>query len=391
MNSRSLRQSQGSLLLSLVDRMTTSMDGGCHPERSEGSAFPLGPDKFLAQITRSHEIVVQQPAHQKGVALLAVLWLAVALSFMAMATAHLVRTEIEAVGNRIDWQRGYYLARGGIESAVYSITSYNPTQPAPEEFSQSSQFVPGKRWLQFQFPTGACTVEIVPENAKLNINTAPPEQLASLFAGLGLPPADSISLAAAIVEWRSPRTSEVGSPLDLFYAAMPQPYPARHAQLEQLDELLPVRGMTRSLFFGSMQRTPEGRWQKWPPLADIFTTQDAGAAVNPNYAPFEVLRTLPGWSDSIAASVIAARALAPFRLPQELQAAVPEMSVAASLASLTLTQGPVYTLTATGFLPDSGVRRSVRALVLIDTSVPLLHKVLGWWDNWPNQTVTSDK
>ena len=56
MNSRSF--------LPLVVRMTPSLNGGCHPERSEGSAFPLGPDKFLAQITRSHEIVIQR--HRKA-------------------------------------------------------------------------------------------------------------------------------------------------------------------------------------------------------------------------------------------------------------------------------------------------------------------------------------
>ena len=40
--------------------------------------------------------------NQRGVALLAVLWLAVALSFMGMATAHMVRTEVDAVSNQID-------------------------------------------------------------------------------------------------------------------------------------------------------------------------------------------------------------------------------------------------------------------------------------------------
>jgi general secretion pathway protein K len=327
---------------------------------------------------------------QRGVALLAVLWLAVALSFMAMATAHLVRTEVAALSNQMDWQRSYYLARGGIEAAVYSITSSAMVQPpAPGVPSQPSDFLPGMRWLQYEFPGGSCTVEVVPENAKLNINSTPPEQLDALFLSLGLPADESFDLAAAIAEWRSPRTSDVGTPMDAYYAGLPQPYLARHAPLDNLEELLPVRGMSRSLFFGRMERSPEGRWQKWPALSDLLTTQAMGNAVNPNYAPYEVLRVLPGWNDAMAAAVIAARTAAPFRSMEDLQAAVPQTAAVAALSPLTLTQGPAYTLTATGFLPGSGVRRSVRALVIIGANQPLYHRVLGWWDDGSSQGGTS--
>ncbi len=319
---------------------------------------------------------------QRGVALLAVLWLAVALSFMGMATAHLVRTEVEATANRSDWQREYYLARGGIEAAIYSIANYNPALPSPAN-GLESRYVPGKRWIEYRFASGSSTVEVVPESAKLNVNSAPPEQLAALFAALGLPPERSRQLAEAIVDWRSPRTSDVPSSLDLYYTGLPQPYVARHAPLEELDELLPVRGMSRDLFFGHAERTVEGRWQQWPPLADLLTADVSATVVNPNFAAYEVLRSLPGWNDAMARAVIAARALAPFSSLDELNSAVPGMSATGALAYIAFAQGPVYTMTATGFLPNSGVRRSVRAIVLIDRRLPLYHRILGWWDEWP--------
>ena len=52
MNSRSF--------LPLFVSDTPTLNGGCHTERSDGAAFPLGPDKFLAQITRIHEIVIPE-------------------------------------------------------------------------------------------------------------------------------------------------------------------------------------------------------------------------------------------------------------------------------------------------------------------------------------------
>lgn len=325
----------------------------------------------------------QPSSLQKGVALLAVLWLAVALSLMALATAQMVRTEVQALSNQMEWQRGYYLARGGLEAAIYSIAAYQPNLAAPSPGPETpAQFLPGKRWLQFEFPGGSCTVEIVPENAKLDVNQAAPEQLAALFEAVGLSETDSLDLAAAIADWRAPRASDAASIFDQFYSGLSDPYPARHAPIEQLEELLPVRGMSRDLFFGRLEKSPEGRWQKTPGLADLLTVGPV-SGTNPNFAPFEVLRSLPGWNREMANAVLSARAKAPFRSIDDFQMALPGFTDPARIQLLTVDQGPIYTLTATGSVGAFGVRRSVRARVVMDSSVPVAHRVLAWWDEWP--------
>jgi DNA uptake protein ComE-like DNA-binding protein len=317
------------------------------------------------------------------VALLAVLWLTVALSFMAMATAHLVRTEVEAVSNQIESEREYFLARGGIDAAVYAIER-NTTNPTASDGTQPSEFIPGKRWLGFDLGGGSTIVEVVPEEAKLNVNQATPEQLARFFSALGESPDESASLAAAIVDWRSPRSAGIPTPLDEYYAALPKPYNPRHALLSTVDELMPVRGMSQELLFGRAERNSAGKWKRWPPLSDLLTTQVTTASINPNYASVEVLQSLPGWSDSMAADVIAARKVAPFNNLQELITAVPSLiGSQAAAAPLVFTQGPVVTLTSTGVLPGSLVRRSVRALVVLDGHLPMGYRITGWWDDWP--------
>ncbi len=326
----------------------------------------------------------RQPEKQQGVALLAVLWMTVTLSLMAMSTAYLVRTEVAAVSNQIESQRSYFLARGGIEAAVFSIVRSSAAVPAfPGLSGVPPEFTMGQRWLRYEFPGGGCSVEVVPETAKLNINQASREQLAALFVSVGLPAGQSAELAEAIVDWRTPRASELDSRWDSFYAALPSPVRARHAPLDHLEEALPVRGMSRDFFFSRIEPSAEGRWQRWPAFGDLLTTQSPGFGINPNYAAYEILRSLPGWNDAMAAAVIAARTAAPFRSMVELDAAAPEASALAGLAPLTLAQGPVYTLTATGTLPGSPVRRSVRALVQVGLNLPLYHRVLAWWDDWP--------
>jgi len=318
---------------------------------------------------------------QRGVALLAVLWLSAALTMIAMTTAYLVRTEAAAVGNHIDAERAGLLAKGAVEAAVYAILhpTSGPTVSS-DESSLTPQFRPGQRWLHFDFPSGSAIVEVVPENAKLNINLAPQAQLEALFVLLATPKSESRELAAAILDWRLPRASTITTPFDMFYAALSQPYEARHAPVEELEELLAVKGMNRDLFFGRLVETSEGTWRRTPPLEDLLTTEPPFGGVNLSYAAYEVLRVLPGWDESLAAAVVDARS----RITSgTLLDAVPGLSGASSLSPVTLSPGVAYTLTATAAISDSGVRRSVRMRLRLDRAAPVGFQVTAWWEDWP--------
>jgi general secretion pathway protein K len=315
---------------------------------------------------------------QNGVALLAVLWLATALSAMALATSYLVRTEVEAATNRIEGEQMRFLARGGIEAAVDSMLRVGANVNSRGETAQP-EFVNGQRWLAYDFPGGRCAVEVIPENAKLDVNQAPLEQLAALFGALGLDPIESTELARAIEDWRSPRVSDEPNAFDAYYASLPEPYRGRHAALEQLEELLPVRGMSRELFFGRIERTEQGTWLRWPPLADLLTVASTGGAVNLNYAAREVLESLPGWDAATAARIVEVREVTPFSSPQGIENLVPR----ASGASVTTAPSPWYMLTATCMHPETSARRSVRAMVEIGSALPLGYRVTGWWEDWP--------
>src|SRR3990172_2188805 len=142
---------------------------------------------------------------QQVVALLAVLWLTMALSVIAMTTAAMVRTEAAAVTNRLESERGYYLARGGVEAAIYAML--HPSSVQLGAIAAADEFHPGQRFIRFDSADGLVVVEIVPENAKLSINQAPPDQLAALFALLDETPEASREMADAIVDWRAPRRS----------------------------------------------------------------------------------------------------------------------------------------------------------------------------------------
>jgi hypothetical protein len=316
---------------------------------------------------------------QRGVALLAVLWLSVALTLVAMTTAYVVRTEAGAVGNHLDAERAAWLARGALQAGIYAVL-HPAGEPAGSDTSMAQQLHPRQRWLRYEFVTGQAVVEVVPENAKLNVNQASAEQLAALFALLGRSELESRQLAEAIMDWRTPRASSVATPMDMFYAALPQPYEPRHAPLEELEELLAIKGMDRDLFFGQLLEDAAGNRRRTPPLGELLTVEPSFGGVNVYYAAYEVLRVLPAWDESLAREVIQARS----RLASgTLMDAVPRLARLTGVSPIAAAAGSGYTLTATAQLHDSGVRRSVRVRLRVDRAAPMGFQITGWWEDWP--------
>src|SRR5215469_1870588 len=88
---------------------------------------------------------------QNGSALLAVLWLSLALSAIAFSLATTVQGETERTSTAVEGIRSYYLATGAIERAIlymqWGKDFYNPGTPV----------------LHMSFPTGETQVEVIPD------------------------------------------------------------------------------------------------------------------------------------------------------------------------------------------------------------------------------------
>ena len=126
-----------------------------------------------------------QGALRRGSALLAVLWLLAALSAIAFSVAGTVRGEMERTSTALDGTRAYYLATGALERALLYM-QWGQQYRNPD--GSSRYYDPWTRSLRFTFPTGEAVVEIVPETAKLNLNSARPQDLLRLLAALGVHP-----------------------------------------------------------------------------------------------------------------------------------------------------------------------------------------------------------
>ena len=317
---------------------------------------------------------------QNGSALLAVLWLAAALSAIAFSVANTVRAETERTSTEVDSLRAYYLASGAIDRAILYIQwgpSYRNPDGTPKYFQNPMPV------LQFNFPAGAATTEVIPEASKLNINSAPPAELVRLLVAVGAPPEQAETVAQGIVDWRSPTPGGSFTQFDQYYLSIGPSFRARHASFQEIEELLLVRGVTPDLFYGSYRHDDQGRLVPRPGLRDCLSVYGSTGVLDANTVEPAVMQAV-GISPDIASAIANLRRAAPFR---DMGPLAPFASGGAGIGRLGIAQSPIVTLRATARLRlDNGqfsdLRRSVSAMVkfLGPEWNPPFH-IMRWYDN----------
>jgi len=309
-----------------------------------------------------------------------VLWLSAALSAIAFSLAGTVRTETDRAASAVDGLKAYYLATGAVQRALLYFEwggGYRNPDGTPRYDTSSSRVV-------FEFPSGEAVVDLIPESSKMNVNSAPPEALYRLMITLGIDAGLARELVLAIVDWRSPQPVDMLSAYDQFYSSLTPSFRARHASMEEIEELLLVRGMTPELFYGSYERDSEGRLAPRRGLRDCLSIYGASARFDANTAEPAVLEAIGLTPESIA-SLVAARTQRPFRTYSQLAEFGEGMP---GFEKLTIGGSAVLTVRATarprlqnGALSET--RRSVAALIkLLDTSkFDAVYHVLRWYDS----------
>jgi general secretion pathway protein K len=190
---------------------------------------------------------------------LAVLWLSAALAAIAFSLSSTVRGETERTSTAVDGLRSYYLASGAIERASLELL-WTTTSPDKRKIPRGSMAV------NYNFPSGVAHVEIIPEAAKLDVNKVLPEELYRLVVALGIDPERAQEITVGIVDWRSPQ-AQGASAVDGYYLSLTPSFRGRHASIEEIEELLLVKGVTPDIFYGTYVPVPDAELGGGPRLA----------------------------------------------------------------------------------------------------------------------------
>lgn len=313
---------------------------------------------------------------ERGGALLTVLWLSAALTAIAFTVATQVRGETERTSTHLEQTRAYFLATGALDRALLWIGwqghRYPDGRPMFYEY--------GMPLMNMAFPGGLATVEMIPESSRLNVNRASPLELSRLLSAMGVPPERVQVVVESIIDWR---TEAPGSPLDAFYQSLGPTFRARHASLEQIEELLYVRGVTPDLYHGTWARNQAGVLTRLPGLKDCLTVYGFNSVYDINATPYPVM-IAAGIPADVAAAVVQRRTMRPFYKPEE---ATP--FVGPAMGKLRLGGNSIITMRSTATLRTpagqlSDVRRSAAMVVKFNQDLkkdPTPYWVVRWYDN----------
>lgn len=316
---------------------------------------------------------------ERGGALLTVLWLSAALSAIAFSVATTVRGETERAGTHIDRTRAYFLATAALDRALLWM-QWGPGHRHPD--GTPVFYEPGMPILNMQFPTGVAQVEVIPESSKLNVNRATPVELNRLLLAIGLPPERAQAITQAIVDWRTEQPGP--GPLDAYYLALTPSFRARHSSLDQIEELLYVRGVASELFYGTWARNDAGMLTRLPGLKDCLTVYGTNNVFDINFTAVPVMVAI-GVPPDAAAAIAARRAVRPFFKREEIG---PFAAMAGG--RLGLGGNSIYTLRATATLRSqnpmalSDVRRSAAMVLRFNNdrkADPEPYWIMRWYDN----------
>src|ERR1700722_19018845 len=317
---------------------------------------------------------------RRGAALLLVLWLTAALSAIAFTLANTVRGEIERSSTDADGLKAYYLAEGAIDRMLVYIES----GPSFVDRDGKPRYQPGQTHvLQLDYPTGVVRAEYIPENSQLNVNFATPQELGNLMLALGVDPQRAQGIVAGILDWRGGTAGGSFSELDQYYMSLAPSFRSRHASLQEIEELLLVRGITPDLFYGSYTRGAEGRLIPPDGLRDRLSVYGSIGVLDVNTVAPEVMVAV-GVAPETAAAIVALRRLAPINNMGDLAAF---SNGGHGMWRLGMATGTIVTLRATAQLrlPNgqfSDLHRTVSAMVKFlgpDWNPPF--HIMRWYDN----------
>ena len=335
----------------------------------------------------------------EGVALIMVLWVIAILSVVALEFCFAMRTEIHITNNYKEELQLYAMAEGGVQRAILELIYKHDTrvqqvrkapklEEVPEVPSDKKEWVADGRPYIVPFEQGTCEIKMVSEAGKVNINAVSESRLRKIIDLLGLEEEARDIVVDSILDWRDPNDfHRVNGAEDEYYQSLKEPFHCKNGNLDSIEELLLVRGVTPDLFYGKRELKKEEEEEKKTDrvgLRDLFSIYSTGEQVDINSATPIVLKFVLGIPTEVSQQVVKAREEKIFKNLQDLEQRVPEISPFKGDIVRYLLFNPrmaYYTVESRARFQEGGPIRSLKAIIKIDPKEKQGYKIIQWTDS----------
>jgi len=266
-----------------------------------------------------------------GIALLVALIAVLVLSTLAAGLALSMRVETRLAFNANSETQLYWLGRSGVELARWVLAQercpYDSLNQiwagGPGSDCETNGPLAGMSLDNFPVGDGTVSIKIIDLERKVNINTANGLEIQQALTLMGVDANDISVVADSIQDWVDPDDlPRVAGAESDYYQGLDPPYYAKNAPIDDLSELLLIRGVTSEMYYGGSATnhppaafqhklglgTAPGESPNYPfGLKDVFTPVSTGR-ININTADANVLQMIPGVDAVTAENIIKLRA-----------------------------------------------------------------------------------
>jgi general secretion pathway protein K len=334
--------------------------------------------------------------NSRGVALIMVLWVITILTVVVLEFSFAMRTEVNITKNFKDELQLYAIAQGGVQRAVAEmilkhdtrLQQLKKTMKAEDIAPEKEAWVPDGRPYTVQFDQGECELRIMSEAGTININTVSEMTLGKIIRNLGLEGETGDMVVDSILDWiDADDFRRINGAENDYYQSLKEPYHCKNSNLDSIEELLLVRGVTPELFYGrrGTKAGEEGGKTYDVGLKDIFSIYAPGEQIDINSASSVVLKFALGIPDKVARLIVKAREEKAFESLMDLRQRVPELASlpsAGDFEKLIVTQSmtPYYAIESRARNKAEGSVRGLKAIVKIDRMDQKGYKIIQWVD-----------
>jgi general secretion pathway protein K len=290
-----------------------------------------------SRVTQLSTLNSQPSTFRSGIALIIVMISILVLTILAAGFAYSMKVETKLARNANSEAELEWLGRSGVEYARWVLAN-SLLNPQQQYDSLDQPWATGSGWLgptnapiaEVQNPVtlggGTFTWKIIDLERKFNINSPEPslqQVLPQALTLMGVDAGEATPIVNSILDWidLDDQTHIEGAEND-YYENLRPPYSAKNGPIDDISELLLIKGITPEIFYGgavvnyqpsyfSQQRDRFGRSAAMPVvtvgLTNLFTPLSIGK-ININTASAEVLQLIPGVDAMIAEAIVGGRA-----------------------------------------------------------------------------------
>ena len=217
---------------------------------------------------------------EQGIALIIVLWVLVLITVTTGSFTVLARTENLQAHQLLTGTQARYAAEAGLNLAVLRLKD-----PVAE-----TRWIPDGRIYRWQFEGHLLEISIIDERGKINLNSVNEATLINWLVTTGLEDQQVAQLVDVILDWQDADDITRANGAELAdYEAEGIPYGPTNTSFIILEELQQVLGINNVLY---------------RQLEPALTLYGRGGAVDPAFAPYEALLSVPGMTPELARTYV---------------------------------------------------------------------------------------